>query len=83
MPFNKMFIWYFPCNGSASNIESNSRGNNCTTHIYGQCSQEEIDDCIKKTIENTTKYNVKDVHSSPEICLHYQESNSLCFRVLT
>jgi hypothetical protein len=31
-------------------IESNSRGNNYTTHIYGQCSQQEIDDCIKKTI---------------------------------
>ena len=31
-------------------IESNSRGNNYTTHIYGQCSQEEINDCIKKTI---------------------------------
>ena len=27
-------------------IESNSRGNNYTTHIYGQCSQEEINDCI-------------------------------------
>ena len=32
-------------------IESNSRGNNYTTHIYGQCSQEETGDCIKKTIE--------------------------------
>ena len=31
-------------------IKSNSRGNNYTTHIYGQCSQEEINDCIKKTI---------------------------------
>jgi hypothetical protein len=31
-------------------IESNSRGNNYTTHIYGQYSQEEINDCIKKTI---------------------------------
>ena len=31
-------------------IESNSRGNNYTTHIYGQCSQEEINDCIRKTI---------------------------------
>ena len=31
-------------------VESNSRGNNYTTHIYGQCSQQEIDDCIKKTI---------------------------------
>ena len=32
-------------------IESNSRGNNYTTHIYGQCSQEEINDCIAKTIK--------------------------------
>ena len=32
-------------------IESNSRGNNYTTHIYGQCSQEEINDCITKTIK--------------------------------
>ena len=32
-----------------------SRGNNYTTHIYGQCSQEEINDCIKKTIEAHNK----------------------------
>jgi hypothetical protein len=31
-------------------IASNPRGNNYTAHIYGQCSQEEINDCIKKTI---------------------------------
>ena len=36
-------------------IESNSRGNNYTTHIYGQCSQEETDDCIAKTIEAHNK----------------------------
>ena len=36
-------------------IESNSRGNNYTTHIYGQCSQQEIDECIKKTIETHNK----------------------------
>ena len=36
-------------------IESNSRGINYTTHIYGQCSQEEIDDCIAKTIEAQNK----------------------------
>ena len=34
-------------------IESNYRGNNYTTHIYGQCSQEEINDCIKKTNSST------------------------------
>ena len=36
-------------------IESNSRGNDYTTHIYGQCSQQEIEDCIKKTIEAHNK----------------------------
>jgi len=40
---------------SSFKIEPNSRGNNYTTHIYGQCSQEEIDDCIKKTIEAHNK----------------------------
>jgi hypothetical protein len=36
-------------------IESNSRGNNYTTHIYGQCSQQVIDDCMKKTIAALNK----------------------------
>ena len=38
-------------------IDSDSTGlkhwdycNNYTTHIYGQCSKEEIEDCVKKTI---------------------------------
>lgn len=40
-------------------IESNSRGNNYTTHIYGQCSQEEINDCIRKTIEAHNKIQLE------------------------
>ena len=41
-------------------IESNSRGNNYTTHIYGQRSQEEIEDCIKKTIAAHNKIQQQD-----------------------
>lgn len=40
-------------------IESNSRGNNYTTHIYGQCSQEEFEDCIRETIAAHNKIQLE------------------------